>query len=115
MLNRNPQTYHEIVSVKNVLELAKYYEVSEEFLDEAYDFISASKENTIVADINYIFFKKNNIITKQFTANLKTSSIDGLTITSTLLTVIPHYTPSSGSYSGGSSSNNNNKFFIQLL
>ena len=50
MLNRNPETYNEIVHLRKMLDLAKYYAISSEVMDEMSDFILANPKNIIVAD-----------------------------------------------------------------
>ena len=111
MLNRNPETYNEIVHLKKMLDLAKYYNISTEVLDEISDFVLENKKNSVVCDLNKIVLKNaKGEEHKVYKASKLSSSIDGLTLTSASLVVIPHYTPSSsgGGYSGGGSSNNNN-------
>ena len=110
MLNRNPETYNEIVHLKKMLDLAKYYQISAEVMDEISDFILASPKNTVVCDKTRIVLKANGVEQKTFAAAKISSAIDGLTLSAASLVVIPHYTPSSGGggYSGGGSSNNNN-------
>ena len=44
---KKPETYNELKVVKNVLAITKYYNVSKEFLDEAYDFVMKDKKNYI--------------------------------------------------------------------
>ena len=111
MLNRNPETYNEIVHLRKMLDLAKYYSLSEETLDEVSDFVLADPKNTVVCDASRMVLKANGVDQKTFAVAKKSSTIDGLTLSLASLVVIPHYTPSSsrsGGYSGGGSSNNNN-------
>ena len=108
MIKKNPETYAEVMALKNVLEITKYYNVSQEFLDAAYDFLMADKTNRISISKGSISFYNasgNNI--KSYTAD-NTSLIDGLVLTALTLTIIPHYTSSSGSGGGGGFSSNNN-------
>ena len=109
MLKRNPETYNEVVHLRKMLELAKYYQVSSEVLDEISDFVLESPKNIVICDTNSIVLKSGENIYKTFQANKISNIIDGLKLSAVSLIVIPHYTPSSGGgYSGGSSSNNNN-------
>ena len=96
MIKTNPETLNEIKAVKNVLTIAKYYNVSQEFLDEAYDYIMANKEHKIQGQITQIKFMNGNTTEKIFSVDRPSMSIDGLILTATFLSIIPHYTPSSG-------------------
>lgn len=110
MLKKNPETYNEIKTVSNILKITEHYHVSEEFLDEAYDFIVENDKNSIKClktIIHFVGADGTNV--KTFTVDNVFGGIDGMVITKSSLTIVPHYTPytySSGS--GGSSSNNNN-------
>lgn len=111
MMKKNPETYNELKLVNNLLRLSSYYAVSQEFLDEAYDFLMKDKNNKIQAGKTLIRFVEGSNIVKEFSAQLKTLTIDGLVLTASILTIIPHYEPSSyssGGSGGGSSNNNNN-------
>ena len=118
MINRNPETLNEIRIVRNVLSLSNYYNVSQEFLDKAYDFLKESKDHEIRSDVTGIHFYKGSAVIQSFRATLTSATIDGLILSATALTIIPHYVPhsysssssssSSGGSSGGGSSNNNN-------
>ena len=114
MIKKNPETLNEIKAVRNVLSIAKYYNVSQEFIDEAYDFIIASSNHSIRCGTSSISFYDGAQMVKTFAVDRPQMSIDGLTVTAILLTVIPHYVPMSsgggggGWSSGGGSSNNNN-------
>ena len=57
MLNRNPETYNEIVHLRKMLDLAKYYSLSEETLDEVSDFVLADPKNTVVCDASRMVLK----------------------------------------------------------
>lgn len=109
MIKKNPETYNELRTVHNLMQLNSYYKVSQEFLDEAYDFIMLNPNNTIncgKTDIRFV--KTNGETTKTFETNHTSTVIDGLIVSSTSLTIIPHYNLHSYSGGGGSSSNNNN-------
>ena len=122
MLNRNPETLNEIRTVRNILAITRYYDVSQSFLDEAYDFIVANPGNTIKISNNLISFTDvNNSLVKTFNIqnekglaerilnSLTEPKIDGLVLTAKMLKIIPHYT----SYS--SSDGSLNPDFIPLL
>ncbi|MBP3502241.1 MAG: hypothetical protein J6K42_02020, partial [Clostridia bacterium] len=107
MKNIIPKTYNEVIRKKRCYDLAKYYFVSDEILVEIYNFLSASKENKICANRNMISFYSEGKMVKSIAVTPKTSSFDGVNLSASTFTIIPHYTSSSGG-SGGSSSNNNN-------
>ncbi|MBP5678917.1 MAG: hypothetical protein J6X28_03720 [Bacilli bacterium] len=122
MINRNPETLSELRLVRNVLAISKYYTVSQEFIDEAYDFLKAGSSRHIAGYTSTISFYEGSKVVKSFQVDRPISSIDGIYVSATTLRITPHYTPSSysgfgggssfGSSSGsswsGSSSNNNN-------
>ena len=109
MLNKNPETYNEIVHLKKMLVLAENYALSNEVINEVSDFILSNPKNTVVCDSTNMILKSNGAEYKKFEVIKMSKDIDGLTLSAKSLVIIPHYTPSSGGgYSGGSSSNNNN-------
>ena len=110
-MNKEPETYEELIRMKRCIDLTKYYELSKEDLEKIYDFLEKNKIGQVrggAQNISLIIDSTSNaeIITSKRT----TTSIDGILLTNELFKVIPHYTPSSYSSfsSGGSSSNNNN-------
>ena len=106
---KEPETYNELVRVKQCMDLASHYSVSEDTIDEIYNFMSLNPANYLTATASVIsLISATGNIFKSIPTYLKDSSIDGLKLTNSGFTLYPHYTPSSGSYSGGSSSNNNN-------
>ena len=80
MLNRNPETYNEIVHLKKMLDLAKYYQLSAEVMDEVSDFILADPKNTVVCDASRMVLKSNGTEQKTFAVAKMSSAIDGLTL-----------------------------------
>lgn len=110
MLNKKPETYNELILSRNILAISHYYQVSQEFIDEAYDFIVANPTGSIVCGEDRITFKNEQAsIIKVFAAtSLRKNEIDALIVKKDNLNIVPHYTSSSSSGSGGSSSNNNN-------
>ncbi len=59
MLKTNPETYRELKAMKNATEIAKYYNVSTNFVDDAYDFLIADPGNEIRIDDDIITFRDN--------------------------------------------------------
>ena len=113
MLKKNPETYNEIVHYKKMMDLVKYYQLSEEVLNEISDFILADSNNSVVCRGSRMDLKSGTTVHKTFNVVSIDGSIDGLTLSLASLVVIPHYVRtsgrgSSGGYSGGGSSNNNN-------
>lgn len=110
MLKRNPETYNELILSRNILSISRHYQVSQEFIDEAYDFLITNQNGAIVGGRDKIIFKDDKgAIQKIFSANLLNPQlVDSLTITKSGINIVSHYSSSSGSSSGGSSSNNNN-------
>lgn len=112
MIKTNPETLNEMRALRNIMTINKYYSVSEEFLNQAYDFIIEKKTNIIRCNTTEITFNQGLKTIKTFKCKPPIQGIDGLIVKQTSITIIPHYEPShytgGGSYSGGSSNNNNN-------
>ena len=109
-MNKEPETDEELIRKKMCIDLTKYYELSQNDLEQIYDFLEKNPKGTVKCAENISLINGNDtanaitIITKCIN-----STIDGIIMTNTLFNIIPHYTPTSYSgYSGGSSSNNNN-------
>ena len=117
-MNKEPETYEELIRMKRCIELTKYYELSEKELEQIYDFLENNKDGKVICKKNSIsLVLKNNLSNATvISSRCISSSIDGIIMSNTVFNVIPHYTPSSTShYGGGSSSsssytntNNNN-------
>lgn len=113
---KNPETYKELIQVNNILKITEYYNVSQDFIEEAYNFILSDSSNLIECSIDKIFFKdKSYDIVKTFDVTMKVAyKIDGLIIYDQYIEIINRYVSSGGSSGyggmsyGGSSSNNNN-------
>ncbi|MBP3460980.1 MAG: hypothetical protein J6K21_01025, partial [Bacilli bacterium] len=110
MINRQAKTYNEIIRKKRCYELTKYFYITDEEINEIYDFLSESKENEIRTSNKYINFVKGSNVIKTKEANARINSFDAIVLSSTLFRITPHYTSSSssGGFSGSSSNNNNN-------
>ena len=110
-MNFDPQTYEELIRMKRCVELTKYYELTEEELEEIYRFLEQNPEASVKGGRqNLALIRGQDTRNAQvIIANCIDSSIDGILMSQTVFKVIPHYVPSSGSAgSGGSSSNTNN-------
>ena len=106
-MNKEAETYEELIRKKRCIDLTKYYDLSIEELDEIYEFLKNNKDAKITGGRDNISLSNGKDIVKVIATKLFTSTIDGLILTNMLLKIIPHYTPSSsGSSWGGSSSNN---------
>ena len=111
-MNKEPETYEELIRYKRCVDLISYYELSQEELDKVYNFLSTYPKAVIIGNENSLTLKVNyqpEIQPEVINAKCIDNSIDGIKLTNDAFTIIPHYVPSSGGgYSGGSSSNNNN-------
>ena len=108
-MDKEPETYEELIRKKRCIDLTNYYDFSMEELNQIYDFLSSNPEGTVVGGTDKVSLCLGTTVTAVIAAKSINSSIDGFTMKENYLRVIPHYTPSSSySYSGGSSSNNNN-------
>ena len=107
-MNREPETYDELILQKKCIELTKYYNLTMEQLEEIYEFLKKNKKGNIQGNTNQLLLNLGRTTTTTI-PTVTISHIDGVIVNRKQFTVIPHYEPSSHSYSsGGSSSNNNN-------
>ena len=109
-MNREPETYDELIIQKKCIELTKYYSLTMEQLEEIYDFLKNNKNGNIQGKMTYILLNVGTSAKKTISAPCISQNIDGVNVNRKEFRIIPHYTPSSyrGSSYGGSSSNNNN-------
>ena len=109
-MNKEPETYEELIRKKRCIDLVKYYELGEEDLDAIYQFLGMYPDGVVKCGENILLLKKGEVQPFKIIDTKKISSvIDGIVMGNTYFNIINHYEPSSYSgYSGGSSSNNNN-------
>ena len=111
-MNKEPETYEELMRYKRCVDLTSYYDLSKEELDKIYNYLTTYPQAVIVGNWDSLTLKVENkpeIQPEVINAKCTDFSIDGVELDNDIFTVIPHYVPSSSSgYSGGSSSNNNN-------
>ncbi len=109
-MNKEPETYEELIRKKRCIDLVKYYELSEEDLDEIYNFLETYPDGSVNCGEKISLLKKGETTPFKIVDTKKTAPyIDGILMGNTYFNIINHYEPSSYSgYSGGSSSNNNN-------
>ena len=110
-MNKEPETYEELIRRKRCINLTKYYELTHDDLNEIYNFLESHKDGYTKCGSNTILFMIKGNITPIKVINTKCidATIDGIVMSDSIFNIIPHYVPTSHSgYSGGSSSNNNN-------
>lgn len=112
-MNKEPETYEELIRKKRCIDLTKYYELSQTELEQIYDFLTNNQDGNVKGGTNSIslIVGSDTAHATTITAKCINSFIDGIVMSNTLFRIIPHYDPSSSSsdwHSGGSSSNNNN-------
>lgn len=108
-MNKEPETYEELIRQKRCVDLTNYYELTNSELEQIYNFLENNPSGKVIGGMDNISLKVDEKITLVIPSKCKTTQIDGLTMDNIAFTIIPHYTPSSSySSSGGSSSNNNN-------
>lgn len=108
-MKKEPETYEELIRQKRCVDLIKSYDLSEDELEQIYDFLTNNPNGQVSGGKDSLSLKIGTDVKAVIVAKCIDSSIDGLVMSNDYFRVIPHYTPSS-SYksSGGSSSNNNN-------
>lgn len=111
-MNKEPETYEELIRYKRCVDLTSHYDLSQEELNKIYNYLATYPQAVIVGNENTLTLKVNykpEIQPEVINAKCIDSSIDGIKLSNDAFTIIPHYvSSSSGGYSGGSSSNNNN-------
>ena len=111
-MNKEPETYEELIRYKRCVDLTRHYELSKDELNKIYDYLATYPKAIIIGNDTSLTLKVNyqpEIQPEVINAKCIDSSIDGIRLSNDSFTIIPHYVPSSSSgYSGGSSSNNNN-------
>ena len=102
-MNKEPETFEELIRKKRCIELTNYYDLSMEELEQIYNFLAENEngevkcgDNTIQLLVNGTLNNGNIIMTRCIS-----SAIDGINMTNKIFNIIPHYTSSSGGYSGG--------------
>lgn len=110
-MNREPETYEELIRKKRCIDLTRYYELTQSDLEQIYNFLEQNPNGQVRAGKENISLVIGNDLAKAtvITSKCTNSSIDGIVLTNTIFNIIPHYSPStSRSSSGGFSSNNDN-------
>ena len=111
-MNKEPETYEELIRYKRCVDLTSYYELSQEELEKIYNFLGMHSDAIIIGNDHSLILKvanDKNVFPEIINTRCFNPTIDGVKLSNDRFTIIPHYEPSSsGGYSGGSSSNNNN-------
>ena len=111
-MNREPETYDELIRYKRCVDLTSHYELSKDELERIYNYLEQNPQALIVGNENSLTLtieKEQAPSPEIINARCIDASIDGVELSNDIFITIPHYDPSSsGGYSGGSSSNNNN-------
>ena len=108
-MNKEPDTYEELIRKKRCIDLAKYYSLTDDNLEKVYSFLEQNPKGKVIGGKNNITLKIGLKVLEVIPSYIINSAIDGLVMSNDFFRTIDHYVPSSSSYSsGGSSSNNNN-------
>ena len=113
-MNKEPETYEELIRQKRCYDLTKHYKITEQGLEQIYEFLKNNPKGKVAGDKTKICLSNGLKVITVITAMCFDSSIDGIVMTNDSFRIIPHYVPSSsysswGSSGGFSSNNNNNK------
>lgn len=104
---KKPETYNELVTVKKCHELAKYFQVSREVVEECYQFLMQNSENAISAkDQTLVFLSMRNAV--KTIPVMPKIPIQSLYIDRNKINIITFDSATSVDGGGGSSNNNNN-------
>ena len=115
-MNKEPETYEELIRYKKCVDLTRYYHLTESNLQQIYDFLEANPDGEITGNKYTIVLKSSNKVESTIIKSLLfAKDVDAIRVTNKNFIIVPHYEPAKGSKysgggfsSGGSSSNNNN-------
>lgn len=112
-MNKEPETYEELIRYKRCVDLTSFYDLTKEDLDKIYNYLVKFPKAIIVGNENSITLQDgfpSSVQPEIINTKCINSGIDGIKLTNDIFTIIPHYVhqTSSGGSSGGFSSNNNN-------
>ena len=108
-MNKEPETYEELIRKKRCIDLAMRYSLTENDLELIYQFLTINKTGQVVGNQNSLSLMVGANIYYVIPTNCIDSSIDGLTMSNSIFRVIPHYVPSSNSDNNNNNNNNNNR------
>ena len=108
-MNKEPETYEELIRQHRCLNLTKIYNLTSEQLNQIYNFLATNPDGKIKGDRNHLSLLVGKQVVSLITCECVDVTVDGVDLSNNSFSIINYYTSSSnGSYSGGSSSNNNN-------
>ena len=90
-MNREPETYDELIIQKKCIELTKYYSLTMEQLEEIYDFLKNNKNGNIQGKMTYILLNVGTSAKKTISAPCISQNIDGVNVNRKEFRIIPHY------------------------
>ena len=118
-MNKEPETYEEILRKKRCIDLTRHYNLTMENLEEIYDFLEKNPDGLIRGNSNGLYLSTPDTTNSQqiIYTTCKNPNIRGLLLNQKGLTIFPLIIDtyrssgsrsSRGSSSGFSSNNNNN-------
>lgn len=108
-MNKEPETYEELIRQKRCVNLLSYYSLTKDDIDQIYKFLEENPKGNVTGGVSSIILSNGVGDDIVINATRISTSIDGLKMNNSYFSVIPHYDySSSGGSSGGGSSNNNN-------
>lgn len=110
-MNKEPETYEELIRKKRCIDLLNYYDLSKEEIESIYNFLEATPNGYIHGGPKNICVINKDDTTRNIIlpATLKQNDINEIMLSNSAFTVIQRSSHhSNGDSSGGSSNNNNN-------
>ena len=107
-MNKEPETYEELIRYKRCVDLTLHYDLSREDLDQIYNFLATYQKAVVIGNKSSLTLKvsyNTNVQPIVIHAKCIDSTIDGIRMSNELFTLIPHYVPYTSS-GGGSSYGN---------
>ena len=77
-MNKEPETYEELIRIKRCYEFTNYYEVTEEELNNIYNFLTEHKDGKIKCTEEELTMLDNNEVINTMKVVCKATTIEGL-------------------------------------
>ena len=92
-MNKEPETYEELVRYKKCVDLVSYYELSQKELDKIYNYLATHSKAIILGNESSLTLKDDSnseLPPEIINAKCKSFNIDGVKLTNDSFTIIPH-------------------------
>lgn len=90
-MNKEPETYEELLRKKKCIKLTKYYELSQVELEQIYDYLTNNPDGQVRCGYRNIFLVNNNDIASGIIIRSKriSNDITGILMSNILFNIVP--------------------------